>query len=254
VELKYVYEGSASAILEGKEIPLAKGDVILLDYGSVHSILPLSENDIVFNVMMAPGLFNETFLAMLKEAGTIGSFLAETINKDTSHDRYFLVRTRDDPLIRETMENAVCTYLDPSFSAKTVIFNYLQLFFIRLAECYQKEKEKEYQDAGKNYITEILTWMDEHAASATLEEASSAFGYNPDYFSRLIKKTTGRSFKEYVLSKRMENAAYQLVYSSLPIDEIAEKTGFSNLYFFYQKFKKEKGCTPLEYRNRERRP
>ena len=252
IEMKYVYEGSATAILEGKKISLARGDVILLDYGSVHTVLPLGKTDIVFNVIMRPELFNESFLNLLKDAGTIGSFLAETINKDTAHDRHFLVRTHDDALLRESMENAVCTYLDPSFSAKTVIFNYLQLFFIRLAECYQKEKEEEYQSAGKSYITEIITWLDENVLTATLEEAAAHFGYSPDHFSRLIKKTTGTSFKEYILAKRMETVTYQLVYSTASIEEIAARNGFTNLYFFYKKFKKEKGCTPQEYRSRKK--
>ena len=250
IEIKFVYNGNATAILAGKEVPLTRGDVILLDYDSAHSILPLGTRDVVFNFMMRPALFRERFLAMLSASGAIGNFLAQTMAQETGHDRCLLVRTGDDATLRELVENAVCTYLDPGLSPGVVIMNYLQLFFIRLAECYQAEKERAYKEEGKNYITEILGWVEKNARTCTLAETSAHFGYSTDHLSRIIRKSTGMSFKEFVIHKKLEYASYQLLYSAASVADIASDCGFSNLNFFYRKFELARGCTPAEYRKK----
>ncbi len=50
-------------MVNDKEIILHTGDILLLDINSKHTILPPSENDIIFNFQMNRSYFNEAFIS-----------------------------------------------------------------------------------------------------------------------------------------------------------------------------------------------
>ena len=73
-------------------------------------------------------------------------------------------------------------------------------------------------------------------------------GYDVYWLSREIKKRTGKTYKELLLSKRMQQASYLLTKSSLPVTDIIELVGYDNSSYFYRKFKEKYGLSPKEYR------
>ncbi|WP_347160077.1 AraC family transcriptional regulator [Pontibacter chitinilyticus] len=67
-------------------------------------------------------------------------------------------------------------------------------------------------------------------------------------FSRFIKKRTGKTFIESLNEIRLGHAARMLIDTTETISEISYKCGFNNLSYFNRIFKREKGCTPKEFR------
>ena len=53
---------------------------------------------------------------------------------------------------------------------------------------------------------------------------------------------------EYIQNVRIDKAEHLLVYTGLPIGEVAKAVGYSNAGRFAELFRKEKGILPLEYR------
>lgn len=82
----------------------------------------------------------------------------------------------------------------------------------------------------------------------TLSQISKELGFHPDYLSRCLKKSTGLSFKDYLLQVRLDHAVNLLKNSSLSINEISITVGYQNETYFYKKFKEKFKCTPAEYR------
>ncbi|XOJ03132.1 helix-turn-helix domain-containing protein [Paenibacillus polymyxa] len=60
---------------------------------------------------------------------------------------------------------------------------------------------------------------------------ASLFGFHPNYLSSLLKKGTGKSFKQLLQLQRISQAALFLSNSSLSIPEISEKVGYSSITF-----------------------
>ena len=81
--------------------------------------------------------------------------------------------------------------------------------------------------------------VDDIAASAALSKY---------HFSRLFREKTGVSPHEYLSSLRLQHARKLILETSLSVEDIASRCGFSTASHFIRAFKKEMEFTPAAYR------
>lgn len=81
-----------------------------------------------------------------------------------------------------------------------------------------------------------------------IDALAEELGYNTYYLTKLFKKETGMSMKEYILKEKTENAKILLETTNLDINEISDSLSFHSPSYFSTAFKKVTGYTPLEYR------
>lgn len=83
-----------------------------------------------------------------------------------------------------------------------------------------------------------------------LEQMSELANMSPTAFSRFFKLRTGKTLAEYIVDIRLGHAARMLVDTNEPVSQICFKTGFNTLTNFNRLFKKRKGCSPTEFREK----
>ncbi len=71
---------------------------------------------------------------------------------------------------------------------------------------------------------------------------------SPGYFGDLVKKETGKTAQEYIQNKIINISKERIIGSNQNISEIAYTLGFQYPQHFSRLFKRQVGCTPLEYR------
>ena len=81
-----------------------------------------------------------------------------------------------------------------------------------------------------------------------LNDLAKMAGMSPSSFSRFFKLRTGRSISDYIIGIRLDVASRDLVSTRTPIADICFSSGFNNVSNFNRIFKKNKGCTPKEFR------
>ena len=108
----------------------------------------------------------------------------------------------------------------------------------------EQSKNAAMAEAAKQYIRENIS-----RDLSVVEVAEHVF-LNPDYLSRVFKRETGYTLKEYILKMRMGIACELLAKTSLSVSKVAMSCGYSHMAHFSQMFKKENGMTPNEYRAR----
>ncbi|RNB76734.1 helix-turn-helix domain-containing protein [Brevibacillus panacihumi] len=86
-----------------------------------------------------------------------------------------------------------------------------------------------------------------------LEEVARHVDRSPAYFSTLVSTSLGVSFRQLLNNMRLKEAQQLITETSLPIREIAVRSGFSNANYFSKVFKEKLGITPRVYRNRKKR-
>lgn len=96
----------------------------------------------------------------------------------------------------------------------------------------------------------VLKYMGDNYATVTLSGLAEQFGYNPDYLSWLIHHLTHQTFKQKLLSLRLNQAERLLRQTELSIENISLQIGFKDKSYFNQKFKLETGMTPLACRKK----
>ena len=89
---------------------------------------------------------------------------------------------------------------------------------------------------------------DNYANKISLDQISSMMNMSKVSFNRFIKKSTDKTFVEYLNDVRVENASRMLAEEEYGISQIAYKCGFYNMANFNRVFKKIKGSTPSQYR------
>jgi len=81
----------------------------------------------------------------------------------------------------------------------------------------------------------------------SIKMLASMYGYNPTYLGVLFKKYTGMSFKNYLEKLRVENAK-QFLKKGLEAKEVADIVGYSDYVYFYKKFRKITGKSPIHFK------
>ena len=105
----------------------------------------------------------------------------------------------------------------------------------------QKEQQERFSMLC-NYINAHCT------EDLSLDELANEAGFSKYHFARLFKEITGTTCHNYLLGRRLLYAKSLLADFSLPITEVAMRSGFNSLATFNRIFKFQIGCTPSEFR------
>jgi AraC-like DNA-binding protein len=132
---------------------------------------------------------------------------------------------------------------------------------IRLAECLhliEENKEykilssheaKEFNAHNKERIDNIYQYTIEHYYEPiTLEKVASIAAMSVPAFCNYFKKTTRKTYIEFLNDVRIDNACKLLVDTEKCITDICYNSGFNTLANFNRQFYKVKQVTPSHYR------
>lgn len=120
---------------------------------------------------------------------------------------------------------------------------------IRLEQ--QAAKDSVHPTGEQSAVQQVIHYIKANLAyDLTSREAAELVHLNPSYFSKLFRNKLGMTFTDYMMKLRMEEAKRLLEGTSLRVNEIAERLGFTDTAYFSNTFKKACSQTPSEYRRR----
>ncbi|OME87061.1 MULTISPECIES: response regulator [Paenibacillus] len=123
---------------------------------------------------------------------------------------------------------------------------------LKLGVEYCAERARSYLSIQMNHVIQRVIEMihEQYAENIKLGDIAWKLGVNPSYLSTLFKQEMGVSFSDYLSHYRIEKSLTLLKESTLKIYEVAQKVGYTDGRHFSQLFRKSKGMTPFEFRNR----
>ncbi|MFS0723430.1 helix-turn-helix domain-containing protein [Paenibacillus sp. 1P07SE] len=128
-----------------------------------------------------------------------------------------------------------------------VILDYLfRAFCLTLEQVIQTRRRAK----GADIALKLKQYIDNHAHEPLrLDDISASVGLSVSRCSYLFKAAFGRSLYAYCIDVRLKLAEQQMLYSSLTLEQIAEKTGFQSYPHFCRMFRERFGYAPGEYRH-----
>jgi AraC family transcriptional regulator, transcriptional activator of pobA len=107
----------------------------------------------------------------------------------------------------------------------------------------------ESRHANTRLFLEFRTLLDrEFASSHRAEPFARALGVSVPSLDATCRAVTGRSTKQLIMERVLLEARRELVYSRLPVAEIAARVGFSDALYFSRVFTRRTGLPPTEFR------
>lgn len=245
IELVYVLRDRCMQTVDGVDYPMSHGDMLLINYHSVHSFDGEDGLEYV-NILIKPAMVCGSL------SGTENAFALLELE---DYEAFRSIVNRDNCLMhfegneRKELEMLIHYLLTESHETRAggefalrSGFNLLLIAVFRKMSLAMRTEPAGVDDRLLDYIKTNC------GQPLTLDFLAGRCGYNPCYFSRLFKRTTGHTLSEYLCSCRIEKACKLLSDSDLTVERIIGECGFSNRTKFFGEFTRRMGVTPLVYR------
>lgn len=251
IELAFVLKGTMCLRFGNQNEKFEEGEICLIKHGILHSDLLERDDTIILYLGIADDFFDRVFLADFVSHASERFVRDIIVEKRQQHDFVRFTPRRPSPLtvrlyleiFREFQENRPgCIRLIQGYTERILCLLPSE-FSISLTNI-------EHRKYLYYVYLDVKAYIEKHYATVTVSELSSVFGYNPDYFNRLIRRFSGNSYSSLLQSTRLKEAADLLETSSHSVETISRLVGYSNLGFFYRSFYARYGCTPGEYRKK----
>ncbi|RHV45599.1 AraC family transcriptional regulator [Lachnospiraceae bacterium OM04-12BH] len=175
-----------------------------------------------------------------------GIYYDERISlKPSEKDRYFitlpkLINCEEKTQIKRNFEKMIEAHIHGNIPQTSI--RLWQIFL----ECAQNAQDDK---VSNGYAEQIQNYVRQHYIDGfTSAQIQEACGLSYKYAGTLFKEVTGQTIKEYQCTLRLRKAEQLLKETNKSITEIAQLTGFSDVFYFSKIFHRKKGCPPGEYR------
>lgn len=252
IEVIYMCQGTTTHIIDGHKVLLEEGDLLFLNPHAEQEIFPAKATDIAVNFIILPEFFDTAFSMMGEEENALRDFLIGTVSGNNGMSSYLYFHVSDILPVQNLIENMVWTIFYNMGNKRSCNQITMGLLFLQLLNYMDKMEI----GSGK-FQTEltgaVLGYIEEHYRNGSLSELAELLKYDVYWLSREIKKYTGKTYKELLQEKRMNQARYLLAHTKLSVNQIIALVGYENNSYFYRKFREKYGETPKDYREREKR-
>jgi AraC-like DNA-binding protein len=105
---------------------------------------------------------------------------------------------------------------------------------------------------NENRITKVFQYIQENSTrNINLENVAALIHLSKSAFCKFFKRTTGKTFSDYVNEIRIGNACHLLAETDKTIADICYCCGFESPTYFNRIFLKKKGVRPRDFRNKK---
>ena len=245
VSINYVLEGRLLVQFRDRQVILQKGQLILMNSGIRHSLKFENEKDIILGIQIEKDFLSDSLLYGLRGTGPVANFLISEMTGKDSDFSFMITGFENDERVRNLFEDMFCEAIDARLDSAVMLENYMRLLFMSLI----RATSSIIKSGTRADIAGILNYMDEHYHSCSLSDLSCHFHFNEKYLGNLIRRQTGQTFSRLMENIRMRHVAQYLESTLIPVQEIAAMCGYSNMTFFFRRFRALYGKTPAEYRS-----
>lgn len=244
-EVNYILEGEGQFILGEEKYIASKGDIVIIPPNILHAAYATEKNMLTYDALV----FNHSILGTGSNDRSTAECIQPIINGQLKITKLIPAKSNFEKSVKQIFESA----RDNSPLSDLLLKSELLRFFWLL------ENESEMilkEEADVHYIELIrpaLEYMALHyGEDITVEQLADIAHLSKSYFMGCFKKATGIGAIEHLTQIRMKVVCDALVNSNEHIADLAYNCGYDNLSNFNRQFKKMIGCTPMEYRRRNR--
>lgn len=185
-----------------------------------------------------------------EENNLLRDFVVDCLRGENDSSGYMHFKVADVLPVQNLLENLIWSIWNRQPNRRSINQATMGLLFLQLMN-HMDRMEMGTGGKQRRLMIDVLDYVEEHYREGGLCELAGLLHYDISWLSREIKKITGRNFTELLQEKRLNQAAYLLQHTSMPVMDIAAAAGYDNTSYFHRIFQKRYGLTPRKYRLKE---
>ena len=244
--LEFLYCTSGKAIIECNSVPhsIEAGDLVVVNSNELHYGVSQSD-DLLYYAMIVD-------LSLL-HSHSLDAIEAKFITPITQNRIVFQNRISNDHDINICMAALIHELEIKSPGYELSIKSYLYRILTILYRQYVAPSEQinDYLMRMKNLerLTPVLSYITEcYQEILTVDKLADIAGLSRYHFSRIFRDLTGKTITEYINIIRINKSEFLISNTTMNISEIALASGFNDIYYFSNVFKKIKKISPSQLR------
>ena len=245
VEMVYVCQGQAKHLINGSEIVLNKGELLVLGQNTKQEIFPARETDIAVNFIVRPEMFGGILDFLGSEETPLREFIIGCLCGENPSG-YLLFRVADVKPVQNLIENLIWTIIIDTPNRRSI--NQLTMGLL-LAQLLNYTDRLSTGVPEQEMIVHVLHYIEVNYAKGSLTDIAQRLHYDTAWLSREIKRSTGKNYTQLVQDKRLSQAAWLLRNTKHNVADISLSVGYENLSYFHRLFMEHFQMSPKQYRD-----
>ena len=247
IEVIYMCSGSTHHVIDGKDVFLQEGEVLLLNQKAVQESYPAGMDDVAVNFIVLPEFFDCGLKMMGEEKNLLRDFVIDCLKGENGAAGYIHFKVADILPIQNLLENLIWSIWHRQPNKRSINQITMGLLFLQLMN-YTDRMETGFGNRQQGVMISVLGYVEEHYRDGELSKLARLLHYDLYWLSREIKKITGKNYTELVQEKRLNQAVYLLEHTTMSVMDIGMSVGYDNISYFHRIFQKRYGMTPRKYR------
>lgn len=201
--------------------------------------------------MISPSVFDHDFLATASTNEKFTAFFSDSRLNIQNKNSLLISHASNYSSLQFFLHKLIVEYLTDLQGIKTAYLELLLNCLLReISQAYILDRKEENDSLCANLpITQIIEYLSEHLATATLESTALHFHYTPRYLTSYLAQYANQSFSKLIKEMKLVKTCEYLRYSNISLGEIAEKVGYNNSGYLNKLFKERYGLSLSRYRS-----
>ncbi len=233
--LIYCIKGNGWAKISNSKHTLSTGDFLLIPANTPHEYAAEEDNPWTIYWIHFKGAGSADFITMM-------------LNRMESHVASISFQQNRLHLFEEIYNS-----LERGYSIDNICYASLSLQYFLGSCCFDNNYNYLTTHEKKDSITLCINYMQKHIdKTLVLQDIANAVNLSASHFAAVFKKSTGFSIIEYFNQMKVQKACQFLQFTDLRINEIADRLGIEDPYYFSRMFTKVIGIPPNKYRSKKK--
>ncbi|BBH22127.1 hypothetical protein Back11_34720 [Paenibacillus baekrokdamisoli] len=249
-ELLFLASGSFQLLWLGEKYEVSPPSLFILTPNTPHDLIIHSKNAVFWYIELT-GVEEEPHLSKLQN-------ILLWNRLQSGFDPYFTLSPLMERCLNEISNMLDMKIHDQPYGEQLLLLNVRKILLMvsGTLELYGKDSKLSNSNAppsgyslSKDVIQALARYMEStYKSKITLKDLTQISNFQATYLIKRFKEETGFTPIDYLLELRMEAAKTYLSTTEMPIQKVAEETGYPNIHHFSGEFKRKTGLSPTNWR------